>query len=114
VLRLGNVTLDCARPEHLAQFWAAALGFTIGYSSPYFVELNSPHPGDPRFLLIQVPEPRTTKNRMHIDLKTEAREAEVARLVSLGATQGETHTEFGIVWTVMADPEGNEFCIAAE
>ena len=114
MLRLGNVTLDCAQPQRLAQFWSAALGFAIGYSSPHYVELNSPHQGDPRILLIQVPEPRTTKNRMHIDLKTEDREAEVARLVALGANRVETHDEFGIVWTVMTDPEGNEFCIAAE
>jgi hypothetical protein len=112
MLRIGNVTLDCAQPERLAQFWSAALGYTVGFSSPYFVELRSPREGEPRFLLIQVPEPRTVKNRMHVDLETDDREAEIAGLVSLGATRGESHEQAGIQWTVMTDPEGNEFCVA--
>jgi predicted enzyme related to lactoylglutathione lyase len=52
------------------------------------------------------------KNRVHVDLVTDDREAEIARLVELGAKRGDDHAEFGHTWTVMSDPEGNEFCLA--
>jgi hypothetical protein len=57
-------------------------------------------------------EPKTVKNRVHVDLETDDREKETARLLELGATRGADHDEYGQSWTVMADPEGNEFCIA--
>ena len=65
-----------------------------------------------RMLFLKVPEGKTVKNRMHVDFRAPDREAEVARLVGLGATRGDTHNEFGLTWTVLQDPEGNEFCVA--
>jgi len=66
-----------------------------------------PHPDGtpPALLFIKVPEPRTVKNRMHMDVAADNREAEIARLVGLGATRGETHKmpEYGIMWTVLQD-----------
>ncbi|HEV7757826.1 MAG TPA: VOC family protein [Acidimicrobiales bacterium] len=59
-----------------------------------------------------LPEPKTAKNRMHVDLEADDREKEITRLLELGATRGADHDEYGVAWTVMADPEGNEFCIA--
>ena len=59
-----------------------------------------------------MPEPRTVKNRVHVDPVTDDREKEIARLRELGATRGPDHDEHGHTWTVMADPESNEFCIA--
>ncbi len=59
-----------------------------------------------------LPEPRTAKNRVHADLTTDDRDPEIARLVELGATRGEDYDEWGHAWTVMADPEGNEFCVS--
>jgi hypothetical protein len=57
-------------------------------------------------------EPRVAKNRVHVDLVADNREDEIARLVDLGAKRGDDHDEHGLSWTVLADPEGNEFCIA--
>ena len=67
---------------------------------------------DMAFLFLAVPEPKTAKNRLHLDLETDDRAAEVARLVELGATHVADHDEWGISWSVLTDPEGNEFCIA--
>ena len=58
-----------------------------------------------------MPEPRTVKNRVHLDVGVADVEAEAARPIELGATRGETHRGHGLVWAVMADPEGNELCI---
>ena len=70
----------------------------------------------PMLLFIKVPEPRTVKNRMHIDVSADNREAEIERLIGLGATRGETHKmpEYSITWTVLQDPEGNELCVAQD
>ena len=63
-----------------------------------------------------MPEARTVKNRVHVDLGADNREAEIERLIGLGATRGETHkmAEYGITWTVLQDPEGNELCVGQE
>ena len=67
---------------------------------------------DPTWLFAKVPEGKSAKNRMHLDLAAADREAEVARLVELGATRVTDMDEWGYQWTVMQDPEGNEFCVA--
>ena len=70
-------------------------------------------PGDePTWLFAKVPEPKTAKNRMHLDLAAPDPETEIARLVGLGATRVADTDEYGYRWTVMTDPEGNEFCVA--
>jgi hypothetical protein len=68
--------------------------------------------GDPTWLFARVPERKTAKNRMHVDLAAVDQEAEVARLVELGAKRVTDMDEWGYQWTVMQDPEGNEFCVA--
>jgi hypothetical protein len=112
-LRLGNVTFDARDPQVLAAFWAAATGRTVAESEPYFAMLTS-DTEDWRMLFLQVPEGKAAKNRMHLDFHTSDREAEIARLVGLGAARHDTHTLYGLTWTVMADPEGNEFCVAQD
>lgn len=115
IARLGFV-LDCADPERMAEFWAPALGYTnVGLFGAYCL-LVPPKGGiGPRLLLQQVPEPKRTKNRVHLDLDVHDVDAEVARLVALGATQLDTAPvrEHGTHWIRMTDPEGNEFCICA-
>jgi predicted enzyme related to lactoylglutathione lyase len=64
-----------------------------------------------RLLFLKVPEGKTVKNRMHLDFQATDRAAEVARACGLGATEHTTHQDFGLTWTVLTDPEGNEFCI---
>src|SRR6187399_3164244 len=111
VLKIGNITFDCENPPRVAEFWAAALGYEIKDANDYFAEVAAPSGALPNLLFITVPESRTVKNRVHVDLGSDDREAEVARLVGLGATRGDTHTIYGITWTVLQDPEGNELCV---
>jgi catechol 2,3-dioxygenase-like lactoylglutathione lyase family enzyme len=112
-LTLGNITFDCDDPPALAGFWAEVLGREVGpESSEFFAFLPGAQPDDPKFLFLKVPEPRTAKSRIHIDLHGgDGREAEVERLVGLGATVIGDHDEWGTRWTVLHDPEGHEFCV---
>ncbi len=110
-LGIGMVTIDCAEPLQLAAFWAEALGVSIQGDYDDFVFLARPVEGGPVLGLQRVPEPRSGKNRVHLDLSGGARVTEVPRLVGLGATVVGEHEMPGLVWTVLTDPEGNEFCV---
>ena|SRR5438105_2837023 len=121
---LLDIVFDCARPAPLARFWAAVLdGYavapyddaererlrSIGIDDPEddpSVLVEAP-PGAPRLWFQQVPEPRVVKNRVHIDLGAPDSDAELGRLLELGATVLQEHESL----TVLADPEGNEFCL---
>ena len=107
------LVLDCHDPATLARFWSEALGYTTsGVADPYVV-LTDPDHARPKLLLQAVPEPKQAKNRMHLDIETDRVEEEAARLERLGATrlEPEARAEHGTTWVVMADPEGNEFCV---
>jgi predicted enzyme related to lactoylglutathione lyase len=110
--RMGLV-LDCADPETLAEFWAPALGYTsVGSAGSYVMLL--PVEGDgPQLLLQRVAEAKATKNRMHLDIHVADISAEAERLIALGARRLRTDSleEHGTSWFLMADPEGNEFCV---
>jgi predicted enzyme related to lactoylglutathione lyase len=108
--------LDCNDLDREAEFWSEALGYREMYrDEPYLVLM--PREGDGSGLVLQlqrVPEPKSGKNRLHLDLHVAAVEPEVDRLVKLGARSLRDPTvESGFRWRVMADPEGNEFCICA-
>ena len=113
---IGMVTTDCVDPKALATFWAAALGTSVSGDYGEFVMLAPPPAGGPVLGFQRVPEKRAGKNRLHLDLvaPTGGRQAEVARLVELGAAVlGERGGDAeGLVWTTLTDPEGNEFCVA--
>ena len=111
MLTLGNVTFDCADPQRLAEFWSKATGYELAESSPFMTRLTPSGGGRPNLLFIKVPEPKRVKNRQHLDFGTTDIESEVERLVTLGATRRAQHHEYGFAWTVLADPEGNEFCV---
>jgi predicted enzyme related to lactoylglutathione lyase len=108
-----GLVLDCADPEALAGFWSAALGLQQLGSAGNYVLLVSPSGTLPKLLLQRVAEAKAAKNRMHLDIVTSDIGAEAARLEGLGARRVETQTrtEFGNSWVIMADPEGNEFCV---
>ena len=112
-MRIANVTFDAADPGKLAEFWSAVTGRPIAQAQEFFAMLE-PNDQGIQMLFIKVPEGKTAKNRMHVDFHAPDREAEVERLVALGATRHDTNNSFGIEWTVMTDPEGNEFCVAKE
>lgn len=117
-VKIGAITFDCQHAMRLATFWSAALDRPIdpgeAETEAFFASIGreNPAPGEPVMMFIAVPEPKSTKNRTHLDLDTDDREAEVARLVELGATVIHDKDEWGVRWTTLADPEGNEFCIA--
>ncbi len=123
--RLRDITFDCAHPAALARFWAAALeGYRVApYDDAELARLRSigvkdpeddptvlvePTADGPRFFFQRVPEPKRAKNRVHLDLQPDELDAELTRLVGLGAREL-ARPEAGLV--VLADPEGNEFCL---
>lgn len=118
--QVGYVTFDCADPRGLAEFWAIALAYVIEAPNEDAGEilLNDPAGVGPSLGFMKVPESKVVKNRVHLDLTPEASlEAEVERLVATGATAVTSmqDPEEGYIdpciWTVMLDPEGNEFCV---
>ncbi|MBX9362278.1 VOC family protein [Streptomyces sp. WAC04114] len=109
-----NVAIDCGDAYALARFWSEALGCPLHpESKPGDVETAVNLPEGPLLYFNQVPEPKTSKNRIHLCLRPEtSREEEVERLLSLGATLVADRREpDGAGWAVLADPEGNEFCV---
>jgi Glyoxalase-like domain len=135
-----QIVVDCERPHEQADWWAEALGWQVEPQDEAFIRrmvetgaaaesdttthrgalvwrvgaaLRSPEPGRPRVLFQHVPERKTVKNRIHLDVRVgaEAREAEVARLVGMGARELWRASQGPFEWATLADPEGNEFCI---
>ena len=110
-ITLTHLTFDCADAEKLATFWSAALDQEVADgASPEYAVIA----GQPGWMFLQVPEGKAAKNRVHPDLHTDDLPAEVTRLVGLGATHLADHTEAGTTWATLADPEGNEFDVAAD
>ncbi|MFK0101368.1 VOC family protein [Streptomyces sp. NPDC091040] len=123
--RLHDIVFDCAHPASAARFWAAALdGYAV---APYddaelarlrFLGIHSteddptvlvePAGAGPRLWFQRVPEGKRVKNRVHLDLRATDLEAEIRRLTALGATVRDRHPDN----VVLADPEGNEFCLS--
>ena len=115
--RIRHITIDCRDPYELSRFWAAALGYVDDPDNPnapddpeaLIVDPRGLHPG---LLFIPVPEPKAVKNRVHLDLVPDGpRDAEVERLLSIGATLVDDHRKPDTGWAVLADSEGNEVCI---
>ncbi|MGX7824968.1 VOC family protein [Actinokineospora sp. 24-640] len=116
-IEIGGVTLDCADAPKLAAFWTAALDYEVGTDFGgvflFLVPRGTKH-GEAQYLALQqVDEPRTGKNRLHLDFHCEDRTAEIERLVGLGASVLGEHVVPGLTWTILADPEGNEFCVGS-
>ena len=110
--RWEQLVVDCADPARLARWWAEALGYQIVHEAPDEVEIRR-HPDEmPGVLFTPVPEAKTVKNRLHIDLRPDDQEAELERLVNMGARPVDIGQK-AVGWVVLADPEGNEFCVLA-
>lgn len=137
-----QVAIDCSDPDRLAHFWAEALGYQLqpppaGYASwdDFLEEMGIPEEdrnnasaiidpdgAGPRIYFQRVPEPKTVKNRVHLDVNQKTRQTppdegrrlvdhEVERLKGLGATELYRFDQNGEYWVTMSDPEGNEFCV---
>ena len=119
MLKIQCITIDCHNPAALAQFWAQALGWKMDENPTEieaYIEKNlgpSNADGYPDLLFIKTPDQKSVKNRLHLDLRPENQMEEVERLEKLGAKRIEigqsSYSE--TTWIVMADPEGNEFCV---
>ena len=118
---IASFAFDCADALVVGQFWSAAVGRSLddGATSE-FASIGFSHrrtvqgwgtADEPSWLFAQVPEPKAGKNRTHLDVISTDLEAEIARLVKLGATRVADRDEYGYTWTLMSDPEGNEFDI---
>lgn len=119
--RFTEIVIDCHQPRALATFWSGVLGYETIDEGDEFVEISAwrptaeevcARPCPPTLIFVRVPESKTVKNRLHIDVSPfdRGRDEEVERLIGLGARrvdigQGEQS------WVVLADPEGNEFCV---
>lgn len=110
-LQIGLVTIDCANPQRLAEFWTRALGWRVLDDYGAYLLLGSEDRRLPGIGLQRVSEPKQGKARIHLDLRTDDIDAEVDRLVGLGATKLAEHTMPGFAWAVLTDPEDNEFCV---
>ncbi len=114
-LEIETLTIDCANAQGQANFWRDALGYEVTYTSPEGDEVEiviEPKAGAAgcKLLFIEVPEAKGVKNRLHLDLRPDDRDAEVRRLTGLGARTVDIG-QGDVTWVVMADPEGNEFCV---
>ncbi|HYN97730.1 MAG TPA: VOC family protein [Pilimelia sp.] len=108
------VVVDCADLDRAAAFWCAALGYVEDGASVGSYRTLLPRDGDGIEVMLQrVPDGKGAKNRVHLDLRGPDLDAEVARLLALGArhTAGAPVVEDGWTWFVLADPDGNEFCV---
>ncbi|PRX92292.1 VOC family protein [Allonocardiopsis opalescens] len=113
-----HITIDCAppyEPYELARFWSGVLGRPVDPAdAPGDDEVAlAPPPAGPTLLFVRVPEAKSVKNRVHLDLEPDRRrDAEVARLAAMGAVVvDDRRTPTGRGWVVLADPAGNEFCV---
>jgi predicted enzyme related to lactoylglutathione lyase len=110
--KLSCVTIDCVESGSLAKFWAAVLGWDIVYNEPDGAALQQADGSAPMLYLQPVPEPKSGKNRAHVDLATADYGGDLRRLLELGAREVQASAgPGGRRSVVLADPQGNEFCL---
>ena len=113
-LSLTALTFDCADASGLAHFWSDVLGIPVDPdASEDFASIGQAAEMQPSWMFIKVPEPKKTKNRFHVDFGSADWDADVKRVLALGATRIGDYDESGAQWVTLADPEGNEFDIVA-
>jgi len=112
-LRVESVTFDTIDPEKSATWWAQAAGGELAPYVPGEYVAVERDPG-PKLLFQRVSDPTPGKNRVHLDFAAADVDAEVTRLVELGASETGRHTMGPISWVVLVDPDGNAFCVTGE
>jgi hypothetical protein len=108
-----QVVVHAQEPEALARWWAEALGWTVVYSSDDEVEIRSDPDRLPGLDFVRLAESKRSKSRLHLDFRPDDQEAEVARLLAHGARRADVG-QGEQPWVVLADPEGNEFCVLSQ
>jgi hypothetical protein len=112
-LTFDEICIDAANPKALGQWWSQVLGWRDEVDEDGDVTLWPPKGSGPPWLFIRVDDKRIIKNRIHFDFRPDDQRAEVERLLQMGAR----HVDIGQgeqTWVVLADPEGNEFCVLSE
>ena len=115
--RFTELAIDCHDHQRLGEFWRQVLGYEVSERSDgpedYYIQLTGPPGSGPTVLLVRTQDEKVVKNRLHIDLSPTDRDqdAEVERLLALGATRADVGQGEDVSWVVLADPEGNEFCV---
>jgi len=111
--RIAVIAIDAADPRRIAGFWAAVLGWRVVEEEADLVSIAPAGAAWPSIDVVRVPEPKTVKNRLHLDLRADGSTTadEVERVLGLGARHADVGQDPESSWTVLADPEGNEFCI---
>jgi predicted enzyme related to lactoylglutathione lyase len=110
-VRFYQLVIDARDPRSLARFWAAVLEQRVLYEADDEVIVGSDEHRYPGLCFVSVPEAKTVKNRLHIDLDPDDRDTEVERIIGLGARRVQIGQAPDVSWVVLADPEGNEFCV---
>jgi hypothetical protein len=115
-IRIQCLCIDSPDPAKIASFWAEALGWRRTFDEGDEVCLEPPAGSAedgvaPDLLFLRVPDAKTLKNRLHLDLRPKDQAAEVARLEALGARRVDVGQRAEVSWVVLADPDGNEFCV---
>ncbi len=108
---VGTVMIDCNDLDGMVEFWAQALDLEVKVRYPDYVWLGRLSEKGPALAFQRVPEPREGKNRLHLDLVSEDPAAFATRVKELGGSKVEEREMSGFHWTVLADPEGNVFCV---
>ena len=111
--RLTELVIDCANPARVAEFWAAVLDYQVLQQSDQGVEIGAADGSRPTLTFVPVPDAKTIKNRVHIDVNPTGQDqaAELERLLALGARRVNVGQGPDVTWIVLADPEDNEFCL---
>src|SRR5689334_12703809 len=109
-LEWEQLVVDARDPEALGRWWLQALGWVVVNDAPDEFEIRPAADRLPGLVFLSVPEWKTAKNRLHLDFRPLDQDAEVQRLLSLGARRADVG-QGEVPWVVLADPEGNEFCV---
>ncbi len=110
-VRLWTIDVDAVDPRALGRWWAETLGWKVFYDSPDEFVITATDERFPGIVFLRVPEAKAVKNRLHLDVVPDDQDAEVAQLLARGATRAEVGQTGDETWVVLADPEGNEFCV---
>jgi predicted enzyme related to lactoylglutathione lyase len=109
---VASVVINTTNEENLANFWSRLLGVEIGHRVPGFIWLRRQRAGGYSIAFQHVDEPTPGRRRLHLDTSVADIDEATAKIIELGGAQVEDHEVGGFRWRVMADPDGNEFCIA--
>lgn len=111
MIHLQQVTFDADDPGALAGFWSEVTGYSVEFAEEFVARIAGDGSVGPAFLFVKVPERKSTKNRVHVDLGSPDLDGESERVLGLGAELVGRYDEWGTQWATFRDPEGNEFCI---